>query len=111
MASFLKSDPTLAFDFLAKAGTRAIIFVENDAGSVQFESADLNGTDVPVGADGKITTPNFQAGLAVLSFTINVVLAGDQVRVKEDCGGGVTQLLKTFTFDGDPLKRYEIDVS
>ena len=111
MACSLRKDPGGAFDFLAAKDATVTIFVENDAGSATISSADLNGTDLPADDSGKIKTPKLQTGLATLSIVVDVALTGDEVRVKEDCGDGTSRLLKKFVFTGDPLKRYQIDVS
>jgi len=110
MACKLAPDATGAFDFTAGVGASATIFVESTPAGVKMSAADVAGTDCPVGADGKIKTPALTAGLSVLSITTSVVQHGDQVRVKEDCGDGTSHLLKTFVFDGEILKRYQINV-
>jgi hypothetical protein len=106
----LKPDPKFAYDFLAKAGSSSILYVENDSSNAVIESADFNNKDTPVSADGKITITE-KVGLNILTITINGAEVGDNVRLKEDCGGGTTELKAQFVFDNDPVKRYQINAA
>lgn len=106
----LRPDPTLAYDFLAKNASSSILYVENDSSNAVIESADFNGSDAPVSADGKITVTE-KPGLNILTITINGAEVGDEVRLKEDCGSGSAELKAQFVFDNDPVKRYQIYAS
>jgi len=109
MPCSLKADPTLAFDFVAKAGSSSILFVENDADTALIESALFNDVDVTPDANNRITiTEKQQPGVNFLSITINGAQNGDEVRLKEDCGGGNSEVRRTFTFQTDPVQRYQI---
>lgn len=110
MTCDLKPDSTLAFDFVAKTGSSSTVFVENDAGTAVIESADFNGANVPVSDSGAITILE-AAGVNILTITINGAQNDDAIRFKEDCGGNQTNLLKTFIFNGDPVRRYQIHAS
>ncbi|HTS60790.1 MAG TPA: hypothetical protein VMH28_02140 [Candidatus Acidoferrales bacterium] len=106
----LKDDPTLAADFIAKTGATSILFVENDAGTAAIEDALFNSAEVVPDDDNKITITT-KAGFNSLTITINGAQNGDEVRLKEDCGGGVSELRRKFTFATDPMKRYLINAS
>jgi hypothetical protein len=110
MSCNLKPDPTLAYDFVAKNASSSTLYVENDSSNAIIESADFNGSDAPVSADGKITITE-KAGVNILTITINGAEVGDEVRLKEDCGAGATELKAHFVFDNDPVKRYQIYAS
>jgi hypothetical protein len=106
----IKPDPTLAYDFVAKTGSSSTLYVETDSGGAVIESASFNGNDCPVSSDGEITITE-KTGVNILTMTINGAEVGDEVRVKEDCGGGSNSLAAKFVFDNDPIKRYQIYAS
>jgi len=110
MACSLKPDPTLAFDFIAPTGSSSTLFVENDAATAVIVDANFNGSDITPTGDGKVTITE-KPGVNILDITITGAKNGDEVRLKEDCGAGVTKVQKAFTFDGDPEKRYQINAS
>lgn len=110
MACNLKVDPSLAFDFLASIGTSSTLLVENDAGTAVIESALFNGNNVAPDANNRISITEV-AGVNILSITINGAQDGDQVRVKEECEGGNSQVLRTFVFHTDPVQRYQINAT
>jgi hypothetical protein len=110
MPCTLKDDPTLAFDFVAKTASSSILFVENNAGTALIESALFNGVNVAPDANNKITITE-KAGVNILRFTINGALNGDEVRFKEDCGGGNSELRQKFTFNTDPVRGYQINAT
>jgi len=106
----LRNDPTLAFDFIAKTGSSSILFVENDTGTALIESALFNGANVVPDANNKITITE-KAGVNILRFTVNGAQNGDEVRFKEDCGGGNSELRQKFTFQTDPVRGYQINAT
>jgi hypothetical protein len=106
MPCFLRDDPTLNFSFLGATGSSATLFLENDAGTALIESALFNDEGVAVSDDFKITI-TLQTGINILRVTINGAEGGDQVRVKEDCGGGASRLRQTFEFH-DPVRSFRI---
>jgi hypothetical protein len=106
MPCVLRDDPTFNFSFLGATGASATLFLENDAGTALIESALFNDEIVAVSDDFKVTI-TLQNGINILRITINGAQGGDQVRVKEDCGGGVSQLRKTFVFH-DPVRSFRI---
>jgi hypothetical protein len=111
MACNLTEDETGDFDILGPKGSTSTLFVENDAGTAVIESARFNDVDVQPGVDSKITiTQKAQAGVNFLDLTVNGIEDADNVRLKEDCGGGNSRVLKTFK-GYEPLQRFEINAT
>ena len=110
MACNLQDDPTLAVDFIARSGATAVLFVENDAGTALIEDALFNSVEVVPDASNKISI-TCKPGVNALTITINGAQDGDQVRLKEDCGGGASEIRRQFTFATDPMKRYLINAT
>ena len=108
----LKTDQTFAFDFVAAKGSTSILFIENDAGTAVIESARFNGNNVTPDSKHRITiTEKPEAAVNILSITINGAQNGDEVRLKEDCGGGVSEVRRKFVFRTDPVQRYQINAT
>src|SRR4051794_35584733 len=107
----LAPDVTMAFDFVAPKGSTSVLFLENDAGTALIESARFNGANVDPDENNQITiTEKPEPAINILTITINGAQNGDEIRLKEDCGGGTFRLLKTFAFS-DPAQRYQISAS
>jgi hypothetical protein len=108
MACNLTEDLIGPFDILGPKGSTSVLFVENDAGTAVIESAELNEVDVQPDADQKIEiTLVADPSLNILDITVNGAQDADEVRLKEDCGGGQSRLLKKFR-GSEPAQRFQI---
>jgi hypothetical protein len=108
LACNLQNDPGGTLLLLAKVGSSATLFVDSDSGNAAIESAQFNDVAVAADANGKLAIGPFVAGINILLMTIDD-LEPDSVRLKEDCGGGASQVLKTFDFDeNEPAHEYKI---
>ena len=112
----LSPDPSGQYHFLTTKGAQVSIFAESDSGTVHIVGATLNGTPQQVDANGKVTFTAVQ-GRNLLDLAFVGADPTEDFRVKEDCGGGKSQVLDTWrlqptpTKPGGPTKMYRIYAS
>ena len=86
------SGPT---DFNAKKNAEITVFVDSDSGTVHLTAARINGTKITLDANEKAT---FKVPDPTNFLDLGFVAADptEIFRIKEDCGGGDSQVLRTW---------------
>lgn len=87
--------PSGPADFDAAKDAEITVFVDSDSGTVHLDSARINGTKITLDANEKATfkVPN------ATNFLDLAFVASDPTevfRIKEDCGSGDSQVLRTW---------------
>lgn len=103
MACQLTRDPADANQFNTATGARVTLFVESDSGTVRIIAASLDGAPVALNADGTVTFPAAVAGWSILGLAFAAADPSEVFRIKENCGGGNSQLLLTWRLEPTPI--------
>lgn len=106
MACQLIADVSGTVDFLTTTGAQIKVFVESDSGTVRITAATLNSAPTPVAAG----TVAFSAvgGRNLLGLALAGADPADPYRIKEDCGGGNSNLMATGTLQDGPTRAFRI---
>jgi hypothetical protein len=113
MACHLTPDPSGIRDFLVTSGAQVTIIADSDSGLVRIIAATLNSAAQQVDSCGKATWQAVEG-----NNLLDLAFAGpdpDEVfRIKEDYGGGNTQILTTWKLQsgggvpGGPARAFRI---
>ena len=112
MACQLTADVTHIFDFTAVTGARVTVFVDSDSGAVHLTAATLDGA--PLAVAGDRTSFTTAAGTNQLNLGFVAADPDETFRIKEDCGGGSSQLLANWRLQpsqvepGGPTRAFRI---
>jgi hypothetical protein len=98
-------------DFDSAKDAQITVFVDSDSGTVHLGAASLNGVSFALDANGnaafKASNPVNALGMGFLGG-----VPGEVFRIKEDCGAGASQVLRTWAFDvANPTTEIRIHAS
>jgi hypothetical protein len=96
-----KENPPGVYDFVAVTGAQMTVFAESDSGLVRIVAGTLNGTPVPVDADGNASFTAI-AGVNLLNLAFVGPDPNEDFRIKEDCQGGDSQQLASWRIHATP---------
>ena len=106
--------PTGPSDFSAAGGASITIFVDSDSGTVHLTAATLNGNSIPLDANEKAAfTCSDPTNFLDMAFVGSDPT--ELFRIKEDCGTGTSQVLRTWRLlaevPGGPTTTLRIHIS
>src|SRR5947209_7343463 len=111
MPCSLTPDPAGIRDFLVAPAAQVTMFADSDSGTVQIVAATLNSTAQQVDDTGNVTW-TAATGINLLDLAFAGSDPDEVFRIKEDCGGGNSQILTTWKlqagggFPGGPTRAF-----
>lgn len=106
MACQLFKDPTGTVDFIASANSQITVLIQSASATARITAATLNGAPLVLAAGNAVFKT--VAGRNNLDLALAGSNPSEDYEIREDCGGGSTNLMAKGNFQDGPTKGFRI---